>query len=146
MKISIKNLIKNVNLLINNVLLYILYKKEFTNTIKTKVIESPHEKDWLPILNSVDLGIQLRENFFAFSSGCVAELIAIGKPCLISTGMVSDAWHELCTQIESGLSVEQLANEIMKALNKKYNTGLLPYNDNINYWYACKIKEFLEAK
>ncbi len=83
------------------------------------ILSNPPSDKWLPLLNTVDLGIQLRENAFSFSSATIVELLGLGKKILCTEGMVNSDWSGTTTSFPEGKEAEDLALYIIDALKKK---------------------------
>ena len=92
--------------------------------------------EWLSVLNSVDIGIQLRENAFSFSSATVAELLSLKKTMIVTAGMVDSAFDSIVTSIPEGLDANQIALAIKDVLNKRKTKKQLP--DSIFEKYSFK--------
>jgi len=93
------------------------------------LVEAPSAEEWQSLMNSIDLGIQLREHGHGFSSACVTELLGLGKQCLLTEGMVDKKWGCLCDFIPEDLSVQEIAEAIKTALlsKKKVDNSLYAY-------------------
>lgn len=102
------------------------YLNNIVNKKNIISIDNPSKYDWYKIMNSVDIAIQLRENAFAFSSGCISELVGLGKKIVITQHMLGKDWETSCYNISENLNSKELANEIKKALtlNINYNNSL----------------------
>lgn len=122
----------------------------YQNKIKRKkavvLVEKPSPKEWFALMNTIDLGIQLREHGHGFSSACVTELLGIGKPCLLTEGMVDKKWTCLCDFIPEDLSVEEMAKAIKRILTSKKKADKRLYSDYSFYHNADMIKQFISGK
>ncbi len=129
-------------MLINN---YIDSVKDKKNCI---FIDNPDYDDFLNIMNQCDVGIQLRENFFTFASGCMAELLGLGKPTILTDGMIDNKWDKIVTFVPDGVSVEELADTIVNMLETKVGNKI---EDKLYEEYNCfnvcsQLYAFLEEK
>lgn len=100
------------------------YEKTVDSNLKQDVIflDNVQNNDWLPLLNSVDFAVQLRENAFSFSSASVAELLGIGKRTLVTKGMVESEWEKAgyVRFIDEGLNVKEMAEVLKDEIQNKY--------------------------
>lgn len=89
---------------------------DFNNLI---IIDNPPHKNWLKILNSVDLGIELRPNSHTNSSGCVSELVGLEKEVLLTENFVPSDLQKYFHFVSENVSVEELAKSIKNILYSK---------------------------
>ena len=126
------------------------YKETVPNELRQNVIflSDVRSEDWLSLLNSVDLAVQLRENAFSFSSACVAEVLGIGKRVLVTKGMVDSEWEKAgyVRFVAEGLNAEEMAEILKDEIQNKYTPE---ESDEIYQAYSfenncAKIKTIVE--
>lgn len=106
------------------------------------IISDPPANQWLALMNTVDLGIQLREKAFSFSSGTIVELLGLGKKTLCTIGMTNDDWSGIVTSFPEGKTAEDLALFIMDALRKE---SFIPAEDVYEkYSFSSNAKKIYE--
>ena len=128
--------------------IYEYIKKEKVVNSNIVIIENPDYDEWLRLMNTVDLAIQLRERAFAHTSGCLFELIGLEKRCIVTKGMISSSWHKLCCFVQEGISAELLAQNIKEKLleNNDIDTLSLPYSNNAYLHNAKQIYNIVNEK
>jgi glycosyltransferase involved in cell wall biosynthesis len=119
------------------------YLKSIENTDNIISIDSPPSEDWFKIMNSVDIAIQLRENAFAFTSGCVSELLGLGKNSIFTKNMIDESWCDLCYFVPEHLEAEELASELENALSREYKVCEELYVENARLNVVNQVKTLI---
>lgn len=88
-----------------------------------EVYDSPSEELLLALMNSVDCAIQLRPDSHGESSGCISQLLGMGKNILTSTGFISEKLSKYVHTVKGRPNILDLAHNIQNALNypKEYS-------------------------
>lgn len=92
-------------------------KKYSKNNIQ--IFEKPDSKLWLKLLNSVDLALELREEWFGYSSGVISELTGLKKKILITDAWCPDDLKDYYYTASQDVSCEELSNIIEKILKNQ---------------------------
>lgn len=135
----------------------LIYAGYCCSELKTKMPEafveihdSPTDDELYSLMNSVDLAVQLRPDSHGESSGCIAQLLSLGKNILTTEGFVSDDLEQYCHTIVGIPDIAKLSICLIKAINKpkKYDAKKLieQYSyKRLSQKLDTTIQEYLKA-
>ncbi len=98
--------------------------------------DSPEDDHLEEIMNSVDFAIQLRPKYHGESSGCVCQLLALGKKIITTEGFVSNEFFDYCTFVPKNISRYELSETIKKQI---YSQNCFNPSDLINNFSFPKL-------
>lgn len=124
------------------------YEQTVENKDNCIFIDNPDYDDFLNIMSQCDVGIQLRENFFTFASGCMVELLGLGKPTILTTDMIDDKWNKIVNFVPDGVSVEDLADTIVSILETKVKNKIEDrlYEEYNSFNICSELYNFLKKE
>lgn len=100
--------------------------KDYINSIKDKTLtenimcfETKDTEDFISLMNSVDIAIQLRNNTIGESSGVINQLLGLNKKIITTKGFVSKELSNSVREVKPFISAEELALEILDYLEDK---------------------------
>lgn len=95
------------------------YVKKLPEDLKQYVIDkgTPSSSDFLATMNLADVAVQLRECPGGESSGCINQLLGMGKPVVTSEGFVPDYQKKFVVSVQKGVNPTVLAKAIIEAIN-----------------------------
>ncbi len=100
--------------------------KNYINTIKDKTLteniicfETKNTEDFISLMDSVDMAIQLRNNPQGESSGVICQLLALNKKIITTKGFVSKELSKSVREVKPFISAEELTLEILDYLEDK---------------------------
>ena len=100
--------------------------KDYINNIKDKTLteniicfEAKKTEDFLSILNSVDIAIQLRNYPHGESSGVICQLLSLNKKIITTKNFLSKELSHSIREVKPFISAEELALEILDYLEDK---------------------------
>ena len=100
--------------------------KDYINNIKDKTLtenimcfETKDTEDFISLMNSVDIAIQLRNNTIGESSGVINQLLGLNKKIIATKGFVSKELSKSVREVKPFISAEELALEILDYLEDK---------------------------
>lgn len=87
-----------------------------------EIYDAPTDDVLYSLMNSVDLAIQLRKNSTGESSGCISQLLNLGKNILTTEDFIPNELIQYCRTIQKNVDVKKLGEAILSALQnpKKY--------------------------
>lgn len=92
-----------------------------------QIIDSPSTEQLFSYMAAVDLACQLRPKPHGESSGCVMQLLSLGKNIITTRGFVEGPLEQYCHTVPPQLSAAELAEAIEQALQQQpvYNPAEL---------------------
>ena len=81
--------------------------------------ETKDTEDFISLMNSVDIAIQLRNNTIGESSGVINQLLGLNKKIITTKGFVSKELSKSVREVKPFISAEELALEILYYLEDK---------------------------
>ncbi len=87
-------------------------------------IDNPTEDEFLTLMNSVDLAVQLRPKMWAATSGVVCELGGLGKQMILTKGLEYEAIESFCDFVGDNVSIDELASKIKEGLLNPKNINI----------------------
>ena len=100
--------------------------KDYINNIKDKTLtenimcfETKDTEDFISLMNSVDIAIQLRNNTIGESSGVINQLLGLNKKIIATKGFVSKELSKSVRKVKPFINAEELALEILDYLEDK---------------------------
>ncbi|MCL2312632.1 MAG: glycosyltransferase [Firmicutes bacterium] len=122
---------------------YISEHKHFCgDTSQILTFDWPDDDKLASLMKSVDIAIQLRNNPHGESSGCIAQLLSLDKKIITTKNFVDIRFERYCKTVDSNISPEHLAEEIVKYLKEKLS---YPTEAIINEYSYKRLTDFIKG-
>lgn len=104
--------------------------------------DNPDKPIFLSLMSSIDIAIQLRTSSHGESSGCVNELLSLGKPCIVSDGLVTEELKSFVVSVDKEIDVKDLAQIVLSCLKKRRVMELTQFSE----FTSSKLSELIILK